>query len=237
MDVKTYLLVLTIIIIIVIVFIYYYYKNDDTNDYTNYTITPIPEIKTKYPLTEQAIMLNFPKDDYTTPYSRQIYNSLLNTNLKKNELKNVLNSYPNSTDPFELDCYVLHTPVFLPDTIKQQGKYVDSNGQVITNFENEEYYDIIGAYFFNNFNYFLGYDSQVSYYDTTKQIIIEKNDLTALFNNLKADNSYQQSIIFIDLMMPANLDSFVPIISRFLFYGLGVNISSKYLYQNMLSKC
>jgi hypothetical protein len=236
MDKNTYLLVLTIIIIVVIIFIYYYYYKNNYTKYIN-LMTPPPQIKTKYPLTEQAIMLNFPNDNYTISYSRQIYNSLLNENLKKNELKNILNSYPNSTDPFDLNCYVLHTPVFLPNTIKQQGQYVDSNGQVITNIENQDYYDIIGAYFFNNFNYFLGYDSQVYYYDNTKQIVIEKNDLNTLFNKLRADNSYQQTTYFIDSAMPTTLDKFVPKISMFLFYGLGVNISSKYVYQTMLSKC
>lgn len=236
MDKKTYLLVLTIIIVVIIFVYYYYYKND----YTKYTnlITPPPEIKTKYPLTEQAIMLNFPKD-YTTPYSIDIYNSLLSNNLNKSKLKNVLNSYPNSTDPFDLNCYVLHTPVFIPDKLTIQGNYIDQQkGKVISNlYEYEDYYDIIGAYFFNNFNYFLNYDSQVYYYDKIKEIVIDSKDLTKIFSNLKADNSNNQSFSFIEGTMPITLDKFVPKITMFLFYGLGVNISSKYVYQNMLSKC
>ena len=227
-----------IIIIMIIVAYFLYTKSNYESIPTAPTTTNIPTIpKTKYLLTEQAIMLTF-SGDYSTPNSRDLYNTLLNKNINKSILK----KYPNSTDPFNLNCYVLHTPVFLPNPINIQGKYYDQSTQeVVDNSnENEEYFDIIGAYFFINFNDLLNNqtnNSNVTYYDTTKQIIIDSNDLFRIFTNLNADNSNNQSKKFSQGRMPSSLDDFVPKISMFLFYGLGVNDVSRYVYRKMLTSC
>jgi len=229
------------IIIIMIIVAYFLY-----NSKSNYpSITPIPTIPkptTKYLLTEQAIMLTFP-GNYSTPYDRDIYSRLLNTNINRSILK----TYPNSS-PFNLNCYVLHTPVFLPDPINIQGKYFDQNtGEVIDNsIENQEYFDIIGAYFFINFKYLLNNtndndpndpNDNITYYDTTKQIIMNSTDLFRIFTNLNADSSNNQSVKFSKGKRPSSLDEFVPKISMFLFYGLGINDISRYVYRNMLTSC
>ena len=229
-----YVYILILIIIIIIILIYFYTKTSKPL----ITIPPnvlLPKPKTKYLLTEQAIMMTFPKN-YKTPYSTEIFNSLLNQNINTN----ILNSYPNSI-PFDLNCYVLHTPVFIPNMVKRQGGYYDqSTGNAVNNlYENIDYYDIIGAYFFINFNNLLNANSDydVSYYDSSKQIVIDPNYLIKIFNNLKADSSYNQSFLFSKGEMPILLDEFVPKISMFLFYALGINNTSKYVYKNMLDKC
>jgi hypothetical protein len=234
------------IIIVMIIVSYFLYTKFSHSSSLNIptiptipTITVTPKQTTKYLLTEQAIMLTF-SGNYSTPYSLDIYNNLLNKNINKS----ILNSYSNSI-PFDLNCYVLHTPVFLPNPVKRQGGYYDqTTGKVINNIsENEEYYDIMGAYFFTNFNYLLnGINGtngtpQISYYDITKQIVIDSFDLYKIFNNLNADNTYNQLAVFSQGEMPTLLDDFVPKISMFLFYGLGVNSESSYTYKNLLASC
>lgn len=236
---KTYLLII-VIIIIIIIFGYFAYQKVYQNSPkitippTIYTVKPVVMPSTKYPLTEQAIMLTFPNESYTTPYSREIYNNLLNKNINRDILK----TYKSS--PFNINCYVLHTPVFLPNPVKRQGGYFDQEtNSVINNLdENTSYYDIIGAYFFQNFNKFLNDDSyQPSYYDVSKRIVIDSESLVTIFNNLRANSNYNQSNFFSKGEMPMLLDDFVPKITMFLFYGLGVNVSSKYIYQNLIKDC
>lgn len=229
--------ILGFIIIILIIFIYYgYYKYSSPNitPLSIPTMPPFIQPTTKYNLTEQAIMLRY-TGDYTIPNSREIFNSLLNKNINRS----ILSTYNSS--PFNLSCYVLHTPVFLPDPIKRQGSYYDQDtGLIVNNLtENIEQFDIIGAYFFLNIDKLVGQDNTCIpvYYDTIKKIVIDKTCLTNIFNNLRADNSYKQQDLFTGGSMPMLLDSFVPKLSRFLFYGLGVYDKSTYTYKNLLSKC
>jgi hypothetical protein len=234
--------ILATIIIIIIICGYFFYKYYSPPSLPLPTIspkfTPSPLPTTKYPLTEQAIMLTFSNNNYTIPYSINIYNNLLNKNLNINNNRSILDTY--SSIPFNLNCYVLHTPVFLPNPVKRQGGYYDQiTGKVVNNlYENVDYYDIIGAYFFKNFNNLLGNENyQPTYYDNTKEIVINNNFLVNIFNNLKADNTNNQLTLFSSGKMPSLLDDFVPKITMFLLYGLGVNNSSKYVYQTMINKC
>lgn len=247
MEIRNSYIIIAITIILTIIIIVYRYKtykpiitsppkntlSPSVLDNLLSISTKAPKITTKYPLTEQAIMLTFP-GNYSTPYSLNIFNTLLNNNINRD----VLAKY--NWNPFDLNCYVLHTPVFLPNPFKRQGGYYDNqNGTIVNNLtENESYYDIMGAYFFTNFYNLLGDNSyKPEYYDTIKQIVIDREPLIKIFSNLRADNSYNQFMFFTEGEIPEPLDDFVPRISMFLFYGLGVNSSSRYVYKNMLDKC
>jgi len=244
------------------------------------TFTVKPRPITKYPLTEQAIMLSFPSSQYTTPYNQYIFNNLL----VKNMSQSIVDKIPNNKD-ISLNCYVLYTNTFLPKVINNQVtqytlkpvlnnipnaydplndllynndpnaniKIVDKydpnyyeNPQtlppitIINIEENKEEYDLIGAYFFLKFKKFLEEtpfkDCVPIYYDSIKKIVINKDCLVAIYDKIKGHNVDDRNN-FISLSETMSLDDFVPFISKFLFYGYGVNENTTQKYKNLELTC
>lgn len=225
--------------------------------------TPIPTIKkpvftnpppiqrgsTNYPLTEQMIMLKFNKK-YYTPYSQEIFNDLLQKNINQNITERFFKNNPNKN--LSLNCYVLYTNTFIPEQKRQQGSNLQISGSQNVYFEDEiienvsdfpEDYDIIGAYFFYNIDKFLPPNSNclntIYYYDLTKKIVIDKQCLSYIYSNIKGniENDNNNYFMFTNGEMPMDLDNFVPRISKYLFYGFGVNIETIEKYNIWKQNC
>jgi len=107
--------------------------------------------------------------------------------------------------------------------------------------ENKDEYDSIGAYFFLNFKKFLKgtrfENCQPTYYDYTKKIVINIDCLTAIYDNIKGYDSKQRNFFTSLSLNPMKLDDFVPLISKFLFYGYGVNQNTIGKYKDMELTC
>ena len=164
--------------------------------------TPAPVI-TKYLLTEQAILLNFPASPgqpYKTFASQTVFDSLF----KKQQNSNILSlMYKDgkSIDPPAFGCYALYTNIF-----------TNAYSGTDDTFSNE--YDIIGAYFITSL---LSLPNvSLKYYDNLKKILITADVLTLVMTTWGLTNPTNQ-FLFSGGEMPMLLDDFVPRISRYLF--------------------
>ena len=171
--------------------------------------TIAPPLTTKYPLTEQAILINYAAQSglpYKTEASQTIFNNLFTSQ----QLPAVLNAMKKDGKTMastqSLQCYALYTDVFnygypgIGDPYKYD-------------------YDIIGAYFFLTLKDIPGMPaSPLSYYDTTKSIVISNNILTQVmtYYNLVNTPYSNPRFLFSGGEMPMLLDDFVPRISRYL---------------------
>ena len=164
--------------------------------------TPAPVV-TKYLLTEQTILLNFPAVPglpYKTFASQTVFDNLF----KKQQNSNILTLMyrdGKSIDPPAFGCYALYTNTFT-------NAYAGTDDT----FSNE--YDIIGAYFITTL---LSLPNvSLKYYDNLKKILIT-SDILALVMTTWALTNPTNRFLFSGGEMPMLLDDFVPRISRYLF--------------------
>ena len=182
--------------------------------------TPAP-VTTKYLLTEQAILLNFPAAPglpYKTFASKTVFDDLF----KKQQNSNILSIMyrdGKSIDPPALGCYVLYTNIF-----------TNSYAGTDDTFSNE--YDIIGAYFITTL---LSLPNvSLKYYDNLKKILITSDILTAVMTTWALTNTTNQ-FLFSGGEMPMLLDDFVPRISRYLFSNYANRMIND--YKNKKANC
>lgn len=232
-------LFLFVILIAIIGIGYYFYTKSITNSAPTTTIAPIsssptvtavvkplptlppfsivtpPPVTTKYPLTEQAVLMTFTQPTsipYKTKYSQTIFNNLFTSQQKDDVIRRMYTDHKNIDTP-SLNCYALYTNVFL---YPYQG--VDTYSAE---------YDIIGAYFIMNLKNYIPDTSSISYYDNTKKIVISADILQQVMTywNLKDSTN---KFFFSGGEMPMLLDDFVPRLSKYLFS----NYASLYTYVN-----
>lgn len=259
------LLFLISIVLFTILYIYYKLINQKpiptlTQKPTQKPLTPTrgiftpyptnPRATTKYPLTEQTIKALFTSpqnSNYITPFSRTIYEKLMRDNIKEDIINRFLRENPNNPPTF--NCYILYTNIFYPSNgTTQQGSvmtfgpgnsYIENQVQESSNDYQDEY-DIIGSYFFQNFYKYLpvNTDCKVYYYDYLKKIIIDKECLVEIYNNIReTDPNNTNYTLFTQGEMPMDLDLFIPKISRFLYYNYRNNPNTNIKYISWLQEC
>jgi hypothetical protein len=258
------LLFLLSFVLFTILYIYYKYYNLNqriitqkptlsptipTTKYPLTTISPVSRATTKYPLTEETIKKLFPppqNNNYNPPFSLEKYEYLLNLNLKSNIIDRFNSENPGKEINF--NCYILYTNIFyLTTEPTQQGTIITAppSGSITFNMqqqksinEYEDEYDIIGAYFFENFYKYLSNNSPctVKYYDYLKKITIPSDCLIEIYNYIKADDSSGYYLFTLG-QMPMDLDSFVPKISKYLYYNYKNNHSTEQKYISLLNQC
>jgi hypothetical protein len=179
--------------------------------------TVAPPLKTNYPLTEQAILLNYAAQSglpYKTPSSQTIFNNLF-TSQQLPAVLSAMKKDGKTASTQSLQCYALYTDVFnygypgIGDPYKYD-------------------YDIIGAYFFLTLKDIPGMpESPLSYYDTTKSIVISNNVLTQVMSyyNLVNTSYSNPRFLFSGGEMPMLLDDFVPRISKYLLANYAIKNS------------
>jgi hypothetical protein len=215
------------------------------------TFTPYPtqpRATTKYPLTEQVIKGLFTAplgSNYITPYSQTLYDELFISNIKEDIIERFIEENPNKTITF--NCYILYTNIFYPsDGTTQQGS-VTSVGQgdhVLDQVQEssddyESEYDIIGSYFFKNFYQYLSENTnyKVYYYDYLKKIVIPRECLIEIYNDIRETDPNNINYLFTQGEMPMDLDVFVPKISRYLYYNYRNNPNTNVKYMSWLEQC
>jgi hypothetical protein len=168
-----------------------------------FVLPTIAPVTTKYLLTEQVILLNFPAAP-GLPYKTFASQTIFDNMFKKQQSPSILTlMYKDgkSIDPPAFECYALYTNIFT-------NAYSGTNDT----FSNE--YDIIGAYFVMTL---LSLPNvSLKYYDNTKKILIT-SDILALVMTTWALTNPTNQFLFSGGEMPMLLDDFVPRISRYLF--------------------
>jgi hypothetical protein len=165
--------------------------------------TPAP-VTTKYLLTEQAILLNFPAVPglpYKTFASQTVFDTLFK-NQQNSNILSLMKTDGKSTNPPSLDCYALYTNTF-----------TNTYSETDDKFSNE--YDILGAYFITTLLSLQ--DVSLKYYDNTKKISFSTDTLSHVMKTWGLTNSTNQSSFSAGGENPTLLDDFVPRISRYLF--------------------
>ena len=147
------------------------------------------------------------------------------------------------------NCYILYTNIFYPpNEAVQQGSvmtfgpgttYIENSNQEGSDYYQDEY-DIIGSYFFQNFYKYLSQNTNytVYYYDYLKKIIINRECLAEIYNNIReTDPNNINYMLFTMGEMPMDLDVFVPKISKFLYYNYRNNSNTNIKYISWLDEC
>jgi hypothetical protein len=175
--------------------------------------TPAP-VTTKYLLTEQAILLNFPAAPgapYKTFASQTVFDNLFKKQQNSNILT-VMYKDGKSIDPPAFGCYALYTNTF-----------TNAYSGTDDTFSNE--YDIIGAYFITTL---LSLPNvSLKYYDNLKKILITSDILALVMTTWGLTNSTNR-FLFSGGEMPMLLDDFVPRISRYLFSNYANRMQTDY---------
>lgn len=183
---------------------------------------------TNYPLTEMAIKLTFnPSSTFkqgNIDKFNMLFNSLINENIlsrMKDDGKKVSLPYTN------ISCYTLYTDTFLNPFLEDDKDRFQSE------------YDIIGAYMFLNLKYYVNDDnlySSCKYYEDSHQLYLSKDVLTKVLEFTKrvdTDNAF----FFINVMLPINLDDFVPRIGRYAYSNFANNYKTINEWVNMKASC